>query len=357
MGEKENSNKLVISFDTKSLFKVIFVILLFVTLFILRDIVLVVLTAVLIASAIEPITKWFGHYRIPRLPAVLTIYLGGIIVLAGAFYFLFLPLLGDASDFLKNVPEQLAVLEIWNPLQERLLGGKDLSTLSEKISVKEIVDQANLALAGTSNFLGVASTLFGGILSMVLIIVLSFYLSVQEKGIIKFLRIITPLKYEDYVLDLWRRAEIKIGLWFQGQVVLVLVIGVLTYLGLVLLGVPNALLLASFSAIMEIIPVFGPVISAVPAIILGFVHGGVPLALMVAGLYLIIQQFENHLIYPLVVQKIVGLSPILVILALIAGFKLAGFLGMLLCVPVVAVFMIFVDDIESRKSKLRQSKT
>jgi len=115
------------------------------------------------------------------------------------------------------------------------------------------------------------------------------------------------------------------------------------------LGIPNALLLAFLSALLEIIPVFGPILASVPAITLGFVEGGLTMALIVAGLYLIIQQFESQLIYPLVVKKIIGLSPIIVILSLIAGFRLAGFLGMILFVPIVTVAMVFLEDLEQKK--------
>jgi len=344
-----SDQKTTIRLESASIFKTILIILLFVVLFMLSDIVLVVLTAVLIASAIEPATRWFAERRIPRLPAVLVIYFGGALVLSFTFYFLFVPLLGDTVNFLKTLPDNLIDLEVWNPLREGFFNQSIFKDLTQTFSIQEVISQANLALSGTFNFLGAASSFFGGMLSLILIIVLSFYLAVQESGVIKFLKFVTPLKHEDYIVDLWKRAEVKIGLWVQGQIVLAIVVGVLTYLGLVLLGVPNALLLAFLAALLEIIPVFGPILASVPAITLGFVEGGLTMALIVAGLYLIIQQFESQLIYPLVVKKIVGLSPIIVILSLIAGFRLAGFLGMLLFVPIVTVLMVFLEDLERKK--------
>ncbi|HEU5115033.1 MAG TPA: AI-2E family transporter, partial [Candidatus Paceibacterota bacterium] len=96
---------------------------------------------------------------------------------------------------------------------------------------------------------------------------------------------------------------------------------------------------------------FGPIIAAVPAVAASYNDGGTSAALIVAGLYLIIHQFENHLIYPLVVKKIVGVHPILVILSLLIGFKLAGFLGIILSVPASTLLVEFVDDIERRRKK------
>jgi predicted PurR-regulated permease PerM len=110
--------------------------------------------------------------------------------------------------------------------------------------------------------------------------------------------------------------------------------------------------LALLAGTFEIIPVFGPILSAIPGVILAFTAGGTTLALIIAAFYLLVQQFESHLIYPLVVRKIVGVPPILVILALIIGWELAGVLGVLISVPVASILMEVVDDIEKKKEIL-----
>lgn len=185
---------------------------------------------------------------------------------------------------------------------------------------------------------------FGGFLSFVLIIVLSFYLAVQDHGIANFLSVITPIKNRPYILDLWKRSEEKIGLWMQGQLLLVVIVAVLVYLGLTLVGVKHALPLAVLAGLFEIIPVFGPILASIPALALSFIDGGTSTALLVGGLYFIIQQFENQLIYPLVVKKVVGLPPVVVIIALVAGGQLAGFLGIILSVPLAAIGMEILND-------------
>ena len=133
--------------------------------------------------------------------------------------------------------------------------------------------------------------------------------------------------------------------------VLGLIVGVLLYLGLTILGVPNALLLAVLAGLFELIPVFGQILAAIPALALGFADGGFTAFLLVGGLYLIVQQFEAHLIYPVVVKKVVGVPPLLVILALIVGAKLAGFLGILLSVPIAAAIQEFVSDVDREKTR------
>jgi predicted PurR-regulated permease PerM len=195
----------------------------------------------------------------------------------------------------------------------------------------------------------IISTFFGGIFSLVLIIVLSFYFAIQDTGIEQFLKLITPAKNEEYVVDLWHRAQRKIGLWMQGQLLSSLIGGTIAYLGLLILGIPYALLLAAFTAVAMLVPIFGSFISAAPAVIVAFSTGDITLALIVGGLYLIINQFEAHLIHPLVVNKVVGIPPLLVILALIVGGDLAGFLGVVIAIPVAAALREFLSDLARGK--------
>jgi predicted PurR-regulated permease PerM len=124
-----------------------------------------------------------------------------------------------------------------------------------------------------------------------------------------------------------------------------------------ILGVRNALFLALLAAVFEIIPIFGPILSAIPSTLVALLDGGLTKGLLVVGLYTIVNQFENHLIYPLVVKKIVGIPPILVILAVIVGFKLAGLLGIILSVPIAAVFVEFLNDVQRDKEKVKAGET
>ena len=126
-------------------------------------------------------------------------------------------------------------------------------------------------------------------------------------------------------------------------------IGVLVYLVLMVVGVPHALVLAVLAGVFELIPIFGPIISSVPAILVAYTDLGTGTALLLIGLYIIIYQFESQLFYPLVVKKIVGISPIIVIIALVVGAKLAGVLGAIIAVPLSAALMEYVYDIEKRK--------
>ncbi len=316
----------------------------------LRDLVLVILTAVVIASAIEPGIHALSRYKVPRLLAVLLIYVLLLGLFLGLFY-VFLPsLLEDFATFLASLPAYLNAFNTVGAFDEfaTILG----LPAPNAASAGDIMGQVRGAVNSSGffqNAFSAASSVFGGVVSFVLVLVFSFYFAVNETGVADFLRFIAPKKYESYVLDLWHRSRTKIGLWMQGQLILGLLMGVFVYLGLTIIGVKHALLLAVLAAVFELIPVFGPTFAAVPAVVIGFVDGGFATGILIIALYVILQQFENHLLYPLVVTKVVGVPPLLVILALIVGAKLAGFLGILLSVPAAAALQEFVKDIDSRR--------
>lgn len=339
------------------MFRAVLVILFFAALYYLRDVVLVVILSVVVASAIEPGTRFLVRRSVPRLLGVILMYLVLVVFLIGIFYFIFLPLLGETVNFLSSLPAYLGDLKVWNPLEQgSFLATGPLQGITGNFSLVDIVNQLDNTIQNfSSGFFSTASSIFGGLLSFILVIVLSFYLSVESDGVASFLRIVIPYKHEDYIIDLWKRSQRKIGLWMQGQIVLAVIVAVLVFLGLTLLRVDNALLLAVIAGIFEIIPVFGPILAAIPAVIIALVSDGLTPALLVMGLYIIIQQFENQLIYPLVVKKVVGVPPIVSILALIIGGKLAGFIGLVIAVPLAAVAMEFLNDVEKRKTAHRSS--
>jgi predicted PurR-regulated permease PerM len=347
-----------ITITTGTIIRGVCVVALTLGLFYIKDIVLVLLAAVVIASAVEPFARWCRRFHVGRLPAVAAVYAVCGALLASFFLFFLPSLVNETAGYISALPQNISLSDLWNPLFESTHVGSSgvLESLSsQSFSVGEIVHGLEGIVSGASgSVFKTASTLFGGALSFILIIVLSFYLAVQEDGVGDFLRIVTPFSKQEYIVNLWKRSQVKIGFWMQGQVLLGVIVGTLVYLGLFLFGVKHALLFATLAGIFELIPIFGPILSALPAVAAAFADGGASSGFLVTGLYLIIHQFENHLLYPLVVKKIVGVSPILVILSLVIGFKLAGFLGALLSVPAAAALMEYVHDIEKRNTAMRQ---
>ncbi len=314
----------------------------------LRDIVLVVLSAIVIASAMEPAIRYFMRHGLHRLLSVILIYaiVGGVFF--GVLFFFVPPILSDAANFLKQLPATLSSINISDTTHGLLPWGSVTSTFSSADLLQNLSSTISSTTGGVFN---TVSAFFGGLTSFVLIVVFAIYFSVQETGVDDFLRIVTPAEHQVYILGLWKRSQEKIGKWIQGQLILAAIVGVLLYLGLVILGIPHALLLALLAAVFELIPVFGQFIAAVPAIAVAFADGGATEALLALGLYIVIQQFESNLIYPVVVKKVVGIPPLLVILSLLIGFKLVGFLGVLLSVPIAGAVQEFVSDIDKKKMR------
>lgn len=341
-------NQTTIHISALSVLRACLVIIGLIAVYILRDVVLVVLAAIVIASAIEPVTRWFKRYRVPRMASVILIYTGIAALLFGTVYFVLPSMLADAAAFISQVPSYFSAVEL-SPVLQNISSATStdvLTGLSRTLSAQDFVTGFRSFLEIPGGVFGFVSSVFGGFFSFILIIILSFYFSVQERGIENFLRIVTPYNHQAHAIDLWERSQRKIGQWMQGQLLLMLIVGVLVFLGLTILGVKHAFLFALLAALFELIPLFGPIISSIPAILVAFGDGGVTPALLVAGLYIIIQQFENHLIYPLVVNKVVGVPAMVVILALIVGAQLGGFLGALLSVPLAAALMEFIHDLK-----------
>ncbi len=312
----------------------------------LREVIIVILLSIVIASSIEPLNHWFKRYGIPRVLGVIFVYLSAFTVFSLTIYFVIPPLLGDIIGFLNGLPTYI----------EDTLGPKGpvftffpAAPAAFNDFLLNIASTVETQIpAFTQGVFSASASFFGGLISFVLLIVISFYLSVQEHGIENFLRIITPLKHEDYILDLWSRSQRKIGRWMQGQMLLGALVGVIVFLGLTILDVKYAILLAILTAVFEIIPVIGPIMAAIPAVAIAWIQSPF-LGLLVLLLYVLVQQFENHLIYPLVVRKTVGVPPLLAVISLVVGAQLGGVVGIILSVPIAAVLVEYLNDIALRK--------
>ncbi|OHA61916.1 MAG: hypothetical protein A2556_01095 [Candidatus Vogelbacteria bacterium RIFOXYD2_FULL_44_9] len=354
MNGNDKSNLVSLSFFT--LWKVVLVVAVVYFVYYLRDIFLVLLTSIVLGSAIRPFSTWFEKFKIPRILAVLLVYIIGFSVILGTLYFIIPPIFGDMLDIAQTLPAKM------NSFMKSSGAWSSVSGFStsfvDDFSINDLMNSnvSSFLPAIPKNVMELITFLFNGVFSFVLIIIISFYIAVQKNGVEEFLRLIVPLRSEAYALDLWQRVEKKIGGWLQGQILLGVIIGPLVFLGLSLLGVKYALILAILAAVFELIPFFGPVLSAVPAVIFAFSIGA-PVGLMTLGFYVVVQQFENHLIYPLVVRKIIGVPPLIVIISLVVGAKLAGFLGIILAVPMATLFMEMANDMETRKGLFRLQST
>ena len=341
-----------ISISTGTMVRAVLVFLGVLLFWVLRDLVLIILTSIFISSFIDSAVPHFKKIGINRIFGIIIIYVFSLSILAGLFYF-FAPLLiteiYNFASYMSTYVPGITFLEYFR--NEAFSGAREIvAELPANLSFGELFAVSKTFILNLSGgFFQTLSVAFGGIINVGLIILISFYLSIEEKGIQNFLRIILPLRYEDYAIGLWERTSKKIALWMKGQILLGILIAVLTYLMLSLLGIHYALLLAIIAGIMELVP-YGILVALVPAVAFSYISGGIPIALVVTGAYVILHEFEVFLFSPLIIKNVVGLSPIVIILAAVIGYELGSFWGALLAIPSALFLVELMSDLEKHKA-------
>jgi predicted PurR-regulated permease PerM len=338
-----------VSITSGTIVKVVAWLLIFAGLFYVRDLVVSLFVAVVLASAAEMPVKAMMKSGLSRGISVSILFLALIAIIVATAFIFIPPLVDDVAHFVQTLPQLLDSVRIFG----RDMGFKDLSLyvqdLSKTIDKGQILTVLKTTFFGTSGIFATGFVVIGSIFNLVLTFVLAFYLALEERGVQKFLRLIVPKEHEAYVEDLWSRSQRKIGLWMQGQLLLSLLVALLVYIPMLILGMPYAALLGVLAFLGELIPIVGLTFAAVPALFLAWSHGGGALLGIVAVILFIIGQLENHVLYPRVMNKMVGVPSVIVIIALVMGAKFAGIWGVILSVPVAAIFMELATDHNKRK--------
>ncbi|MFH1947286.1 MAG: AI-2E family transporter [Candidatus Magasanikbacteria bacterium] len=343
-----------INVSTKTIFKVLAVVLSLYLLYLLWNIVLLLFVALILAALIDPFADWFQKKKIPRGLAVLVIYIVLLGLLSLAIILLAPVITKDLPSLVDNIGK------FWTDLQNNSFWQKiveGVNNVQTSLSSYGFGSQGSgqvVASGGVKNTIsGVFSTIsgfFGGIFSLVLVLVMTFYMVVQEDSLKKILRSVIPNEYLPRLSQIMGKMRNKLGAWLRGQLVLSLIIGLLVFIGLTILGIKYALVLAMLASLLEFIPYVGPVLAALPALFLAFSMGGLVKFLFTLLMYVIVQQLENHLIVPKVMQKAVGLNPIISITVLLSGFQLAGVLGVLIAIPTATALSVLLQEFVGDKS-------
>ena len=342
----ENQEKNVtINISTSAVLKVLFILAAVAVLYLLRDVVLILLVAVVLATALNPWVGALQRRKVPRIVATIFIYL----VFLGSFVVIIIllipPIAKEVSDISSNFPSYYnRIINDFQRFREFSVQQNILKSL--ETGLKSL--QTNLGQTTAGAFTALVSV-FGGFFSFIVILVITFYALLEENALKQFIRSVTPGKYQPYIFQLMNRAQERLRLWLKGQLILCLIIGVLAYLGLLIFGVKYSLVLGMWAGLTEFIPYLGPFLGAIPAVFIALTTGSFLKGLLVVIWYLVIQQLENHLIVPKVMQKTVGLNPLVVIIVMLIGAKLAGIAGILLAIPLTLIIKVFAEDFFSLK--------
>jgi len=295
----------------------------------LSGILIIIFISFIIMAALSPFSDFLIRKRIPRILSVLIPYTITIAILVLLIFPLIPFFISQIELLFSNFPKYIDQV------------AKTFSIRIDASGIKNVFESDINALG--KNALSVTGKIFSGFFSTLTVLVISFYLMLQREMLKKQLIALWPKKYQDQALKTIAQIESKIGWWLQGQLVLSFTIGFFTWIGLTILGLPFALPLGLLAGILEIVPTIGPIISAIPAIIVALtISPG--LALSVVIFYILLQALENHILVPKIMQKAVGLNPIVVIIGVLIGSKFLGILGALLAVPLIAMTFILVKS-------------
>ncbi len=336
----------IIEISWGTLWKILFMVVLAAVFFYARDVFIVLFLAIIISAAFDGPVSFLERKKIPRIFGTLFVF---IIVLAGLSLILYtiIPLSFVELQELLNKLSKLK-LPVFGPLK------LDTSYLIQKM-IKSLGDLTDALFSGNVSIFAVIAGIFGNVITVITTIVLSFYLTVSRAGVETFLRAILPIGYEEYVVEVYFRVRRKLGKWLQGQLVLMFIMGVAVWLGLWALGVKYSLILGILAGFLEIVPIAGPIFTGIVGFLIASSQSW-DLGFYSLILFFAFQQVENHFLVPIVMKKTVGISPVVVVVAILAGSQLAGALGIILAVPVAVVFQEILSDWEKKKMRAKDSR-
>lgn len=315
----------------------------------LRDLLLQVLIATILAAGITPLTTWLMRIGVPRGVSVLLIYVLVILAIVGLGFLLVPPVVSEVRSLVAQAPDFGAQLvRSLDGLQRQFPFLPPLApTLQDQ--VKNLGNQAGAVFTQALNLLGVALGVFGGLLTLVLTLLITFYLVVDGTRVRAYLLSFLPAGRLARAYRVTDTMGTRMGGWLLGQIVLSTAIGVASGVALLIIGVQNAMLLAVVAAVAELIPILGPWIAAIPAVIVALTQDPLK-ALFTIIAYVVIQQLESNLLAPRIMGRAVRLHPLAVILALLAGASLFGIVGALVAVPVAAAVGVVLDEVRAGRA-------
>lgn len=338
-----------ISITNSTLLRIVLIGVLVYFLFFIRDVLFIVFVAWVLSSALDPFVHVLERYKIPRW---LTILLTFVVIIAGitAVFAILIPaVVAQLTDVTVNFSTVYAprLDSIWSSLH---ISGQ---SISEQVQNNLSTITQNVGKL-TSGFFGAVGQFLTGVVTLLAIMVMAFYMTVEEEGIKKFVRTVAPLKYHPYLVQKLNKVQGRMGAWLRGQLLLTLIVGSLVAFGLWALGVKYALLLGILAGLMEFIPVVGPVLTAIIATFFGLTDSPFK-GLAVLILCIVVQQLEANLIVPRVMSRAVGMNPLVIIISILVGAKFAGVVGVLLAVPAALILWIILEDFFKEKEAAETS--
>ena len=324
-----------IEIKTTTILKFLGIIIALVLLWYLKSILMLLFVVLIIVASLAPIVDFGEKYKIPRVLSTIVIYLLFLGLVTLLAYLIIPPLVNQIVDFANQVPKYISHYGLtFESLKEFSLRNNITTTLKQNI---DNISRNIVSFSG--GFVAFLSTTFGGVAKFIIALALIFYLLLTKNQITQGILSYIPKNKRNLVQKVGGEILRKLGSWARGQTLLCFMIGILNGVALWIIGVPYALILGVFAGLTELIPNVGPIIGAIPAIIIAYTISPFT-ALIVAIVYLAVQQLENHVLVPNIMRQAVGINPAIIIIAVLVGAELAGTIGIILAVPTAAVLSI-----------------
>jgi len=335
-------NEKILDISWRTILKISVAVLIFYILFSVREILIWFVFALTISILFNPVVNFFQRRRLPRVGAVILIYVGIFGILSLLIYLVVPLFIVEIKAFLGFFPQYFEKIS-------PLLRGFGFQAFENIESFLRILGDTLEKMA--ENIFNVLFTIFGGVFVTIFVVITAIFLSLEEKAVEKTLILLFPKKYEAQVLDVWARCQKKVAGWFGARILACIFIGVASYVAFLLFGIEYPFTLALFAGVFNFIPYIGPLLTGV--ILFFIIFPTEPLkGILVLIAFILIQQIENSILSPILMKKFVGLPPALVLLSLVVGGHLWGLLGAVLAVPLFGILFEFLKEfLQKRKEK------
>ncbi|MFH1582286.1 MAG: AI-2E family transporter [bacterium] len=331
----------VLDISWGTILKIALALVIFYIIYLIKDILIWFIFALIISVLFNPAIKFLQKFRIPRVLAVILIYIGFFGILGLAIYWTIPMFIGEIQQFSQFFPQYFEKLA---PSLKGLGIEAFDSMESFTLTLGTILQKAS------SDILSALALFFGSIGSTIFILAIALFLSLEEKGMEKVIGLLSPKRMEGFILSLWERSQTKVAAWFGSRILTSAFVAIAVFITLHLFDVKYAATLALLSGIFDFIPVIGPLI--IGALIFIFVALDSWLkAIFVLIAFFLIQQIEGNILSPILTKKFVGLPPVLVLISLSIGAQLLGILGAILAIPLAGILYEFLRDFLKKRKE------
>lgn len=330
----------ILDISWRTILKISVAVLIFYILFSVREILVLFVFALTISILFNPAINFFQKRRLPRVGAIILIYVGIFGILSLLIYLVVPLFIAEIKTFLGFFPQYFEKIS-------PLLRGLGFQAFENIESFLRILGDTLEKMA--ENIFNVLFTIFGGVFTTIFVVITAIFLSLEEKTIEKTLFLLFPKRYEAQVLDVWARCQKKVAGWFGARILACIFVGVASYIAFLLFNIEYPFTLALFAGVFNFIPYVGPLLTGVILFFIIFPTESLMKVILVLIAFTLIQQIENSILSPILMKKFVGLPPALVLVSLVVGGHLWGLLGAVLAIPLFGILFEFLKEFLQRR--------